>query len=640
MPALQNQNIEKLPRKRYEMPNGYCGKIVRVDLTRRIVRDQELDQRLVKNFLGGTGVAAKILFEEVPPAISAFDPANRLIFMTGVLTGTPAPAGARYGVVFKSPQTGGYGEATAGGRWGAELKFAGYDGIVVEGCAETPSILVITDEGMEIKDAGDLWGRDTRQTEDRLQEELGKEFKVAAIGPAGENLVRMSSVINDRGRAAARSGPGAVMGSKKLKAIVVRGRQRPNLADPSRVNALRKTLFQKMKEHAGCQLLSSQGTPGLFLLREFMGYGIVKNWQKDLSEFPEKEQIGGERLNKDFLLRKESCFGCSIRCGRVTKGRIDGITVEVKGPEYESMAALGSQCLNGNMETMILANHLCNILGMDTISTGGVIAFAMECYERGLLPGELLEGKKIPWGDREAMIGLIHDIAWKRGKLGELLSHGVKYASERLGKDAIKCAVHVKGVEAAEHDPRSCQGWGLGYAVGNAGARHTEGGVWPESGGPQTALGLDKMDRTTIEDKPRALILVQDMIASAMNSLGLCYFAYGLSNLAGYVPDLFEAVTGWRMEIKDFLQCGERSFNVKRVFNAREGIGKKEDVLPYRFTHEPLKQGSSKGLTARTPEMLDEYYRLRGWDPETGWPTQEKLAELSLSEESKVLYGK
>jgi aldehyde:ferredoxin oxidoreductase len=625
--------------KRFLMSTGRWGRIVRVDLTRGIVKDQTLGERIVKNFLGGTGVAAKILFDEVPPGISAFNPANKLVFMTGPLTGAPVPAGARYGVAFKSPQTGGYGEATAGGKWGPELRFAGYDGIVVEGCAKVPSVLVISGEGVEIRDAGELWGKDTRQAEERLQEELGKEFKVAAIGPAGENRVRMSSIMNDGGRAAARSGPGAVMGSKKLKAIAVRGSKRPNLADSSKVSALRNALLQRMKGHPVCQLLSTQGTPGLFLLREFIGYGIVKNWQMDLSEFPEKEQISGERLNKDFLIRKGACFSCPIRCGRVTKGRMDGIPVEVKGPEYESMAALGSQCLNGNMETMILANHLCNTLGMDTISTGGVIAFAMECYERGLLPEGLLEGRRIPWGDGEALIGLIHDIAWKRGNLGEMLSHGVKYASELLGEEAIKCAVHVKGVEAAEHDPRSCQGWGLSYAVGNAGARHTEGGVWPESGGPQTALGLAKMDRTTIEGKPRALILMQDMIASAMNSLGVCYFAYGLPDFMGCLPELFEAVTGSRMDVKDLLLCGERSFNVKRVFNAREGIGRKEDVLPYRFSHEPLKQGASKGLTARAGEMLDEYYQLRGWDPETGWPTKEKLAELSLGEESKALYG-
>ncbi len=311
----------------------------------------------------------------------------------------------------------------------------------------------------------------------------------------------------------------------------------------------------------------------------------------------------------------------------------------MKGPEYESMAALGSQCCNSDMETLILANHLCNILGMDTISTGGIIAFAMECYERGLFPEDVLEGRKLPWGDAEVIIDLIKDIAYKRGNLGEMLSRGVKYTSESLGDEAMKCAVQVKGVEAAEHDPRSCQGWGLSYAVGNAGARHNEGGVWPEFGNIQTPLGLEhKMDRTTIEGKPKALILMQDIIASVMNSLGLCYFAYGFPNLIGYVPEFFEAVTGHKMSIKDFLLCGERSFNVKRVFNAREGIGRRNDVLPDRFLHQPLRQGASKGLVARTEEMLNEYYRLRGWDLETGWPTKDKLSQLSLDKESKALY--
>jgi len=340
-------------------------------------------------------------------------------------------------------------------------------------------------------------------------------------------------------------------------------------------------------------------------------------------------------------VRRESCFNCPIACGRITRITADGRPVEVKGPEYETMAALGSQCWNSDMETLIQANHLCNTLGMDTISTGGAIAFAMECYERGLFPEELLAGKKISWGDREVILGLIKDIAGQRGKLGELLSQGVKHAAESLSAKAMECAVQVKGVEAAEHDPRSCQGWGLSYAVGNAGARHTEGGVWPEFGNIQTPLGLDQpMDRREIQHKPKALILMQDIIASAMNSLGLCYFAYGFPNLIAFVPELFEAVVGRSMGIKEFLRCGERSFNVKRAFNAREGLGRKDDTLPVRFTHQPLKHGASKDLVARAGEMLDEYYRLRGWNPETGWPTKEKLIDLSLQKEWQALYGK
>lgn len=623
------------------MKSGYCGKVLRVDLTREIVRDEVLDEGLVKTFLGGPGVGSKILFDEVPPHISAFDSANKLIFMTGPLTGTPVPSSVRYSVVFKSPQTNGYGEAGGGGKWGVELKRAGYDGIIVEGCAKAPRVLVITNEKVEIRDAAHLWGKDTHQTDEGLRGELGGEFKVASIGPAGENLVRIAAIMNDKNRAAARTGPGAVMGSKKLKAIAVSGDNKVRVADPSRMSDLHKTLLQKMKEHPACKGLSSQGTAGGFVLRELIGYGVVKNWQMDLSEFPGKEQISGEALSsKNFLIGRESCFNCPIGCGGMTRVVWEGTSVDVKRPEYETVAALGSQCLNSDPEALILANHLCNILGMDTISMGGIIAFAMECYERGLFSEELLEGKKLPWGDRKVILGLIKDIAYRKGKVAEMLSQGVKYASEVLGGEARNYAIQVRGVEAAEHDPRSAQGWGLSYAVGSAGARHNEGAIWPELGGVQTALGLDKMDRTTIEGKAKALVLMQDMIGAVLNSLGLCYFAFGVTNLAGYAPDLFEAVTGDKMGIKDFLLSGERSFNVKRVFNAREGLGRKDDILPDRFTRDALKNGASKGMVARVPEMLDEYYRLRGWDQQTGWPTKSKLVELSLYKESKALYGK
>lgn len=620
---------------------GYCGKMLRIDLTNEVVRDELLSEEMIEKFLGQSGLAAKILFDEVPVGISAFDPANRLIFMTGPLTGTSAPASSRYEVVAKSPQTGGYGEANSGGHWGPQLKWAGYDGIIIQGCARKPKYLVITNQGAEIKEADHLWGMDTNKTEQLLRKELGKKFKVACIGPAGENLVHFAGVINDMGRAAARTGLGAVMGSKRLKAIAVCGNTPPKAANPDWVKRLKRSFLKGLRRHPSFEFLSSMGTPGLFLPgRELLGYGIVKNWQMDMCEFPGREKISGQRLNKEYLIKREFCFNCPIGCGRITRGSIDGMNVDVHGPEYESMAALGSQVFNDDMDTMISANHLCNILGMDTISTGGVIAFAMECYERDLIPKGLLEGRTLPWGKREVIIGLIKNIAYKKGRLSELLAKGVKNASETLGGEAIKCAVQTKGVEAAEHDPRSCQGWALGYAVGNAGARHTEGGVWPEFGNLQTPVGLTAMmDRTTIEDKSRALILMQNIIASAMNSMGVCYIAYGFPNLMGYVPDMLHAVTGRTMTIKDFLLAGERSFNVKRIFNAREGMGRKDDVLPDRFVNETLKQGASKGLVGRASEMLDEYYQMRGWDPYTGWPTKSKLAELKLEKEGEALYS-
>ncbi len=618
---------------------GYCGKLLRVDLTRGVVKEEVLDAQLVEDFIGQAGLAAKMLFDEVPAGISPFSPENKLIFMTGPLTGAPVPCAGRYEVVFKSPQTNGYGEANSGGQWAAELKRSGFDGLIIEGCAASPKFLLITPQGTELKDADAMWGMDTEATRAYVQQEFGRACKVASIGPAGENRVVFAAVINDFGRSAARTGPGAVMGSKNLKAIVVRGAHKPAVADPERTRSLYRSFLQEMKEKPVYLLLSSQGTPGTFLAREAAGYGIVKNWQLDLSEFSGKAGISGEVLNDKYLIKKDACFSCPVCCGRVTRGRRDGQAVRVKGPEYETMAALGSQCLNDDMPTLISANHLCNLFGLDTISTGGVVAFAMECCERGLMPADLLEGRTLSWGASQAMLDLIGDIAYQRGKLGRLLAQGVKAAAQTIGKASEDFAVHVKGVEAAEHDPRSGQGWGLGYSVGNAGARHTEGGIWAEYGNLQPTIGIHRvLDRTTIEEKPEHLILYQNMVASVYNSTGLCYFM-GLIGLTHYVPEFIESVTGRRMHMEDIMRCGERSFNVKRVFNAREGFSRKDDALPARFTRDALRQGASKGLTARAGEMLDEYYRLRGWDPVTGWPTAEKLAELSLDREREALYG-
>ncbi|MFC1943428.1 aldehyde ferredoxin oxidoreductase C-terminal domain-containing protein, partial [Chloroflexota bacterium] len=299
------------------------------------------------------------------------------------------------------------------------------------------------------------------------------------------------------------------------------------------------------------------------------------------------------------------------------------------------------QCCLSDMDGLILANHLCNNLGIDTISTGTAIAFAMECYERGLIPHDILEGQKLLWGDKETILKLIQDIAYKRTELGQLLASGVKKMAEILGTGVTDFAPHVKGVEFAAHDPRSCQSWGLSYVTGSSGPRHTEAPVWPEFCQiPVAKLGLSEpLDCKVVEGKPQAVKLVQDFMASAMNSCGCCYFVYGMTDSVDYVMNYMEAVTGRKIILDELLRCGERSFNLKRLFNARVGIGKKDDVLPKRFTRDALKAGVAKGLVARADEMLEEYYQLRGWDTTTGWPTKQKLEDLSLLEESKALYG-
>ena len=369
-----------------------------------------------------------------------------------------------------------------------------------------------------------------------------------------------------------------------------------------------------------------------------IGYGLVKNWQEALSEWPGKDKISGTVLNEQYLVAKDSCFACPIGCGRMVRHPVDGSPI--KGLEYETTGMLGAQCCLGDMDGLILANHLCNNLGLDTISVGAILAFAMECYERGLIPEDILQGQKIPWGDREIMLKLIEDMAYKKGKLGELLASGVKHMAEVFGGNSADFAVHVRGVEIAAHDPRTSQGWGLGYAVGSTGGRHTEHAPWPEFLSiPIPKIGLNKaLDPKGVEGIPEEIKVIQDYI-NLMNSAGCCYPIYGPTNSIDYIGDYLEAVTGHKRDVKELLRCGERAFNVKKVFNARVGIGRKDEVLPKRLTRDALKAGASQGYVARTDEMLDEYYQFRGFDPETGWPTKQKLEELSLADVGKALYG-
>jgi aldehyde:ferredoxin oxidoreductase len=620
------------------MARGYWGKILRVNLDGELLTDEHLDEGLIEKFVGGSGIASRMLFDEVPPDASALGPQNRLIFMTGPFAGTTVPAGSRYEAVFKSPQTSGYGEANAGGYWGAELKRTGYDGIVIEGSARSPTILVITDEGAYLKDAGRLWGKDTLKTEQMLSKELGGTFRFVSIGPAGENLATYSALINDGGRAAARTGSGAVMGSKRLKAIAVHGEKSPGVADMARIKELNKGFLKRIKENKASQRQSALGTAGGFPQKvENLGYGLVKNWQVDLSEWPGKAAISGALLNEKYVIRKETCYRCPIGCGRLVRHPKDGTLI--RGPEYESIALLGAQLCLSDMEGLILANHLCNTLGLDVISTGGSIAFAMECFERGLIPEDILQGQQVPWGDRETILTLIQDIAYKRGRLGEMLSYGVRHASDVLGNDTADFAPHVKGVEFPAHDPRSCQSWALGFATNSTGARHTESITYADfNAQPQPHIGLEPMDCRTVEGKPRAVKRMQEYLAVLGSCVG-CNFVYGTTDSIDYIRGYLEAVTGHKRSLEELLRCGERSFNVKRSFNVRHGMGRREDALPGRFTRDALKAGSSKGFVARSDEMLEEYYQLRGWDSETGWPRKQKLEELSLTEVGEALYG-
>ncbi len=619
---------------------GYCGKILRVDLSERAVTAEGLDEAHLRNYLGQVGLAARYLYDEVGPEVEPLSPANRLILMTGPLTGTVAPTSARYEVVAVSPQTGAYGEANSGGFFGPELKFAGFDGVIIEGRAEKPVYLWVGEGRAELRDAAHLWGRDTFETEDALRAELAdRKVRVACIGPAGEKLVRFAAVMNDKGRAAARTGLGAVMGSKNLKAVAVRGTKRVPVADGERLKALAQKMNSRLRASPGIQFLGKYGTDGWFLMREARGYGIARYWTRDLSQCPDKRGLSGELMAESILVGRFACYRCPIACGRVVEVREGPYALgRSHGPEYETVAALGSQCDNWNLESVAKANDLCNRLGLDTISTGSVVAFAMECYERGLITRAQADGLELNWGNGAAVVQLVERIGRREG-LGDLLAEGVKGAAERIGGEASRFALHVKGVEIAMHDPRSCQGWGLGYATSGAGGHHTEGGIWSESGVCIPPIGLDEpLDPKTPQGKPEALIKVQDLITSALSSLGLCYFAYVQGGCVDLIAPMLSAATGWKIELDEIMAAGERIFNLKRAFNVRRGVGRHQDILPARFLAEPLPAGKVAGVVNRLGEMLDEYYRLRGWEPERGVPTREKLTTLGLDDVARDLW--
>jgi aldehyde:ferredoxin oxidoreductase len=600
------------------MVKGYIGRILRVDLSNRKMIEEELEEEFLKKYLGQEGIATRFLYNEVKPGISAFDPENRLIFMTGPLTGTVAPSCGRYSVVCKSPLTGAFGSANSGGFFGSELRFAGYDGLIVSGRSEKPVYLWIHESKVEIRDAHQLWGKDTSDTVDLIQAELSdRKIRVACIGPAGENLVRIASIITDKGRACARTGVGAVMGSKKLKAVAVRGTGKIAVVDEEKLRKIAKETADTMMQHPRIQLIKEHGTAGILEMVVKAGYGIVKNWTQ--AEFSGCNNLYGPTMTQTILTKRTTCFNCPVMCGRhveIKDGSYAGLSGA--GPEYETIAALGPLCMNDDLETVAKANNLCNRLGMDTISTGNIIAFAMECYEKGAIRKEDFPGEPLIWGDSASMIELIEKIA-RREEIGDILAEGVKRAAVKIGKGAEEFALEVKGLEMPLHDPRVFQGFGLAFATGNTGARHTEG-----------------MDRTTQAD---SVIRAQNLHAGSVNSLGLCIFAYFWSDSAGCIPSLLSAVTGWDVNLDQIVHTGEMVFNLKRAFNIRHGFSKEDDRLPKRFTEEPLQDGASKGMVCNLKSMIEDYYGLREWDEKTGKPLKEKLEKLGLAEVSEELYG-
>jgi aldehyde:ferredoxin oxidoreductase len=614
---------------------GVNGKFLRVNLTNGQCSFEEPSEDYYKLYLGGRGFISQILLEEVPKGADPLGPENKLIFALGPITGHNLVGGARNSIGGKSPLTGGFGEAEVGGFWNAELKRAGFDAIIIEGAAKKPVYLWIDEGQIEIRDAGKIWGMDVADTERAIQQELGdSKVRVAMIGPAGEKLVRFACILNDVNHAAGRTGLGAVMGAKKLKAIAVRGSRLPEVADKEKVLELNRYMGQNFKDLTTDWMC---GTGMNIVGFEANGNLPKRNFQG--GRFPNVEKISAQYMLKNYEGSMEGCFGCPVRCKKMVKmekpWRIDPV---YGGPEYETIGAFGSNCDIDDIEAVIKANELCNRYGMDTISAGVAVSFAMECFENGLLTLKDTEGLDLRFGNGPAMVEMVDRIGLRKG-LGNLLAEGVRRAAEKIGRGAEEFAMHVKGEEIPMHEPRLKQGMGLHYSVHITGADHT-------SGIHDTGLNKDSVDWNTIditesvpptEMSPRKARMLYQVGAwrQVINYLGVC-------NIVPWrykqIRDMTEYVTGWPMSYWKLMKAVERGITLARIFNIREGWTAKDDVLPRRFSTSPP-DGPLKGVTidsGKLEEAKKIYYQMMGWD-EAGIPTFARLVELKIEWAEKYL---
>ncbi|MFC1968480.1 aldehyde ferredoxin oxidoreductase family protein [Chloroflexota bacterium] len=616
-----------------QTPGGYNGKILRVNLFSNNISIEEISGLFCRKYLGGAGFISYILWNELKQGIDPLGPDNKLIFALGPLTGTPIAGSGRHCVGAKSPLTGGFAKSEVGGYWGAELKHAGYDVIIIEGKAKRPVYLWIHDGEVSVRDACGLWGMNTKETQQAIRAELGDDLiRVAAIGPAGENLVRFACIINDLHDVAGRGGLGAVMGSKNVKAIGVRGHKKPETAEPERLKEYSQWLLVNRQLWAG---FHDTGTGGGMAAGEATGNLPVRNFRD--GEFPNVSKISGDTIRDTIRIRMESCYACSVRCKKVVK--VEGsysVDPAYGGPEYETLAALGSNCGVSDLKAIAKGNELCNAYTLDTISTGGVIAFAMECFENGLLSIEDTNGMQLCFGNAEVMLKLI-DLIAKREGIGKILAEGTARAAQNIGKGASEFAMHVKGLEIPMHEPRLKAALGLGYMVNPHGADHC-------------ASFHDTMFSTPgrLLDRFRSLGIVEPLPADEIGMRKVAMFrqiqlfrivadCLLLCNFVPWNPDqvvnILAATTGWRTSIIEMLGIAERTLTMAKLFNNREGFTEADDILPKRF-FQPKTNGvlADKALDpTRLEKAKSYYYAMMGWDKHTGIPTPEKIEELGIT---------
>ena len=603
--------------------HGWIGNVLRVNLTTGKMSTEPLDPERAKDYIGARGLGSKYLYDEIDPSIDPLSPENKLIFAAGPLTGTYAPSGGRYNVVTKGPLTGTIAASNSGGTWGAELKFSGHDMLILEGKAPKPVYLWIKNHAVEIRDATHLWGKLVPDTTDAIRAETDDGAKIACIGPAGENQVLFAAVMNDMHRAAGRSGVGAVMGSKNLKAVAVVGSGSVSSADNERFLSAVMDARHKIQAHpVGGTGFRLYGSEILMNIINQVGASPTRNWQDAF--FPNADKVSGEALAANQLQRPKGCFSCIISCGRVTKVTNPKYKGEGEGPEYETAWGFGGDCGVDNLDAGLKANYYCNEYGMDTITMGSTVACAMELYEKGFITLEDTGGIALEWGNADAMVEVVRLTGAGEG-FGKKLGLGSYRLADSYGHPEL--SMTVKKQEMPAYDGRAIQGVGLNYATSNRGGCHMRGYTIETEVLGNPVFG-PKVDQHAIEGKPQICINWQNLTA-ALDATGACQFTtFGIA--ATELAAMLSALTGIEYSVDDFLKCGDRIWNLERQFNLKAGLTAKDDTLPSRLLKEPIKTGASKGMVNRLPEMLPDYYRLRGWD-ENGVPTPARLQELGLT---------
>jgi len=585
---------------------GYNDQIARINLTSRKITMETPPESFYRQYLGGRGIIVHTLLKEVPAHIDPFAPENKLVFALGPISGYPLVGSGRHSVGCKSPLSGGYGESEAGGYWGAELKKAGLDALIIEGAAENPVYLWVKGGNVQIRDAGALWGLETAAAQRAIQSELNdSRIRIAIIGPAGENLVRYSCILHDITHVAGRTGAGAVMGSKNLKAIAVKGDHPPRIASPQKLKAINQLMIKNYKERSPLWVVGTG--------RDIVNYGKIgnvpiRNFRG--GKFPGIEKITPQILQEHYLEKMDGCYRCPIRCKRVVKMEQPYPVDPVYGcPEYETLAALGANCGIDDLAAIVKANELCNRYGVDTISIGVTISFAMELFENGILTAADTDGLDLTFGNAAAMLEMVERIARREG-LGDLLAEGSRRAAEKIGRGAIEFAMQVKGEEIPMHDPRLKQTLGVHYSIHATGADH----------------GTGIHDINFLDESSARTVYEKGFVFQISNYLGLCKFIpWSQQELKGALA----AITGWEMDSSELMKVMERGITLTRIFNLREGFSAKDDTLPKRFYTTPT-DSPLKGIDPQKLRQAQKtYYRIMGWD-EQGIPTREKLKELQI----------